>query len=128
MPLKYPSGLEDRGRRLWRESLAQWSLSPAHLVLLEEACRLSDRLELLDSIIRRFVVEVNAGEGEFADLTRWLAEARQQSGALKVLLAEIRQSAATKPDGKPKRGASEEAKGVSDLTAKIAARRKASSG
>ena len=120
---KAPAGLGARGRRLWRDSLSQVALSPAHLVILEEACRISDRLDLLDSIIRGEMAGVNAEESNAGDLQRWLAESRQQSATLKALLAEIRSnSAASKaPSGKPtaKAGGS----GVSDLTARIAARR-----
>jgi hypothetical protein len=123
MAVKAPPGLEARGRRLWRDSLAQWSLSPAHLVLLEEACRAVDRLELLDSIIRAGAAGVNDPESESGDISQWLAEARLQAGALKVLLAEIRQGAVV--SAKPAKG--EEATGVSDLSARITARRKAAS-
>jgi hypothetical protein len=102
---------------MWRDSLAIWSLTPAHLVLLEEACRIADRLEVLNTIILRATDDVNADQAQFGDMTGLLAEARQQSGALKALLAEIRQGqygaspAAVDPTG----GA-----GVSDLTARIA--------
>lgn len=115
--MEEPAGLGERGRRVWRESLAIWSLTPAHLVLLEEACRIADRLELLDSILRASSVAVNADVAQFAEISGLLAEARSQSAALKALLAEIRQGqygaspAAVDPAG----GA-----GVSDLTARIA--------
>ena len=112
-----PVGLGERGQRMWRDSLAIWSLTPAHLVLLEEACRIADRLEVLDSILRAASSNVNPDVAQFADMSGLLAESRQQSGALKALLAEIRQGqygaspAAVDPAG----GA-----GVSDLTARIA--------
>lgn len=112
-----PAGLGERGRRMWRESLAIWSLTPAHLVLLEEACRIADRLEVLDSIVRAWSSSVNPDIAQFADMSGPLGESRQQSAALKALLAEIRQGqygaspAAVDPAG----GA-----GVSDLTARIA--------
>lgn len=112
-----PAGLGERGRRMWRESLAIWSLTPAHLVLLEEACRIADRLEMLNTIILRGSVGVNTDAAQFADISGLLAESRQQSAALKALLAEIRQgqhgAAPAKVD--PAGGA-----GVSDLTARIA--------
>ncbi|MEV7394335.1 hypothetical protein [Streptomyces sp. NPDC091215] len=124
---KVPDGLGARGRRLWRDSLAQAALTPAQLVILEESCRISDRLDLLDSIIRGHAAAVNAGEANAGDLQRWLAESRQQSATLRALLAEIgSKSAASKttaPGPEPKGAA-----GVSDLSARIAARRKKSSG
>ncbi|MFE2469723.1 hypothetical protein [Streptomyces mirabilis] len=112
-----PEGLGERGLRMWRESLAIWSLTPAHLVLLEEACRIADRLELLDSMLRAGSNSVKPDVAQFADISGLLGESRQQSAALKALLAEIRQGqygsspAAVDPAG----GA-----GVSDLTARIA--------
>lgn len=122
---KAPVGLDARGRRLWRESLAQWSLSPAHLALLEEACRIADRLELLDSIIRAAAGGVNDDEGESGDLRWWLAESRQQSGALKTLLAEIRKAATVTAEPVKREEASD---GVADLSARIAKRREQASG
>ncbi|MFJ8153955.1 hypothetical protein [Streptomyces sp. NPDC094468] len=125
MEIEEPVGLGDRGRRMWRESLAIWSLTPAHLVLLEEACRIADRLELLDSILRAGSADVNGDVPQFADFAGLLSESRQQSGALKALLAEIRQG---------QRGAGPAAAevaggaGVSDLSARIAQRRNQSSG
>lgn len=102
---------------MWRESLAIWSLTPAHLVLLEEACRIADRLEVLNTIILRAAGDGNGDPGQFADVTGLLAESRQQSGALKALLAEIRQGqyGASPATVDPTGGA-----GVSDLTARIA--------
>lgn len=112
-----PAGLGERGRRMWRESLAIWSLTPAHLVLLEEACRIADRLELLDSILRGSSADVNVDVAQFADISALLSESRQQSAALKALLAEIRQGqyGASPSSVDPAGGA-----GVSDLTARIA--------
>lgn len=117
MGADFPAGLGERGRQMWRDSLAIWSLTPAHLVLLEEACRIADRLELLDSILRAKTAHVEPSALEFPDFAGQLAESRQQSAALKALLAEIRQGqygaspAAVDPAG----GA-----GVADLTAIIA--------
>lgn len=112
-----PAGLGERGRRMWRESLAIWSLTPAHLVLLEEACRIADRLELLDSMLRLASADVNADGAQFAEISGVLGESRQQSAALKALLAEIRQGqyGASPATVDPAGGA-----GVSDLTARIA--------
>ncbi|MET9123002.1 hypothetical protein [Streptomyces sp. NPDC004528] len=112
-----PEGLGERGRRMWRDSIAIWSLTPAHLVLLEEACRIADRLEGLDSILRAASTDVNRNLAQFADISGLLGESRQQSAALKALLAEIRQGqyGSTPASVDPAGGA-----GVADLTARIA--------
>jgi hypothetical protein len=45
---KYPPGLGDGGRRLWAEvKAARKELGPGEAVLLEEACRMKDRLDRL---------------------------------------------------------------------------------
>ncbi len=104
------------------------SLTPAHLVLLEEACRLADRLDWLNVILLRWASPVKAddedGEPKSADIQGLLAESRQQATALRGLVAEIRQSqkGSAAPSGKPasKAGGS----GVADLSARIAARKR----
>lgn len=120
--MKAPSGLGARGRRMWRESVAAWSLTPAHLVLLEEGCRLADRLDELDGIIRLVSRGSGGDPDEPVDITKILAEARQQQTALKGIVAELRQGGQRAAESRP------EGQGVSDLTARIAARRKSSSG
>lgn len=124
---KAPEGLDARGRRLWREVHSQGPLTPDRKVLLEEACRISDRLDLLDSIIRGHAAGVNAEETNAGDFQRWLAESRQQSATLKALLAEIRSNSAASKTPAPKT-ATKGAAGVTDLNARIAARRKKASG
>ena len=131
-----PTGLGARGHRLWA-ALAESIPGPAHLVLVEEACRIADRLDRLDRALAdstdaawmRF--QVNEGGTEVTVVVdRVLAEARQQAVALKQLVAELRQSARpARPStrsvgGVPGRGAS----GVADLSARIAARRGAPAG
>jgi hypothetical protein len=115
-----PPGLGERGRRMWTESLAIWSLTPAYLVLLEEACRIADRLDLLDTMLRASPEDVNPDVAQFADISGLLAESRQQSSALKLLLAEVRQGqkASGPAEADPAGGV-----GVADLTARIAERR-----
>ena len=45
---KYPEGLEAKGRRLWAEvKAARPSLGPGEALMLEEACRMFDRLDRL---------------------------------------------------------------------------------
>ncbi|WP_085215062.1 hypothetical protein [Streptomyces sp. Amel2xC10] len=123
--VEVPPGLGDRGQRMWEESLAIWSLTPAHLVLLEEACRIADRLDLLDSMLRAQSVEVKPDGAQFADFSGLLAETRQQSGALKLLLTEIRQG---QVGAGPVKEEAAGGVGVSDLTKRIADRRRQAEG
>ncbi|MEW2250403.1 hypothetical protein AB0907_24050 [Streptomyces sp. NPDC006975] len=120
-----PAGLGERGRRMWRESLAIWSLTPAHLVLLEEACRIADRLDLLNSMLRSLTVDVNPDVEQFGEISGLLAESRSQSSALKLLLAEIRQGQTGSAPAKetPAGGV-----GVHDLTRRIAERKRKAEG
>jgi hypothetical protein len=129
MIMEVPSDLGSRGSRLWRDETASGSLTPAHLVLLEEACRLADRLDWLNSILLRACSPVKANdgddEGESPAIGPLLAEARQQQTALRGLVAEIRQaSKGSAPVSAPRSGGA----GVSDLSARIAKRRGQASG
>lgn len=132
MTAECPPGLGPRGSRLWREMTGSGSLTPAHLVLLEEACRLADRLDWLDSILQRAFMPVKADdgddEGESPAIGPLLAEARQQQTAFRGLVAEIRQAqkGSAPASGKPtvRAGGS----GVADLSQKIAERRRKAQG
>jgi hypothetical protein len=108
---------------MWSESVAAWSLTPAHLVLLEEACRTVDRCSLLDDMIRRQVDGTGDDEGGSAGITQLLAEARAQQVALKGIVAELRQG--QRQAGGAGGSAPESGSGgsVADLTARIAGRR-----
>jgi hypothetical protein len=105
-----PAGLGPRGARLWDE-MAGLRLSPAHVLLLERACRLADRLARLDEQLeggdwlRTVVGEVSeAGAVEVrVVLDRPLSECRQHEVALKLLVAELRHAGrpATASGGTP---------------------------
>jgi hypothetical protein len=111
-----PGGLDARGRKLWSEMIAERELGPADLVLLEEACRIADRLQVLDELIAE-------NQAHYSDMLKFLAESRQQSGALRALLGDVRRDAASSDDtSRP------EVTGVSDLTARIAERRQQAEG
>lgn len=104
--------LGTRGCRLWRQLTDGAELQPAERVLAEEACRLADRLDRLDAILRgdedawmRFRVNEDGTEVTVT-LDKALSEARQQQVALKTLLAELRQSRGSKPQEQPKQEAS----------------------
>jgi hypothetical protein len=143
-----PPGLGTRGRRLWHD-IGGADLAPAGRVLLEEACRIADRLDRLDQVLRgdidtwmRLLVDDDAREATLV-IDKALSEARQQQVALKQLLAELRQSSATRA-GTPRRGQGGQARtsgigarpatakgagGVlADLTSRIAARRDGAAG
>lgn len=115
MAVKAPVGLAARGKRMWTETLAECDPGAAHRVLLEEACRIADRLEALDRIIRGL-------GGDLASGVSILGESRQQSLALQRILTEVRQGARKNP--LPQQGGS----GVANLADKIAQRRKAAKG
>ena len=132
--------LAARGLRLWRDVAATGpELQPGERVLLEEACRTADRLDVLDRILRgdqeswmTFQALNEDGSMVRVVLNSVLAESRQQQVALKQLLAELRQSRsgpAAKPgtSRRPAAGArpsagGEVVPGVADLTARIARR------
>ncbi|MFK0173401.1 hypothetical protein ACIQU5_31925 [Streptomyces sp. NPDC090306] len=120
--IEEPAGLGERGSRMWRDTLAIWALTPAHLVLLEEACRTADRLDVLNAMLRSPTGDVNPDAPQFADIQGLLAEIRQQAGALKLLLAEIRQGQRSASPAPAEPGAS--SKGVTDLSARIARKRR----
>lgn len=44
-PPQPPSDLAAAGRRLWREIVAEYELSPAEMAILREACRTADECE-----------------------------------------------------------------------------------
>ncbi|TWJ23118.1 hypothetical protein [Micromonospora endolithica] len=131
-----------RGRRLWREVIEGGAtLRPAERVLLEEACRAADRLDVLDRILRgdedawmRLHTANEDGSIVKVVLNNALAEARQQQVALKALVAELRTSqggaaAPQQPSARPpaaKEDAGDDPAGsprVVSFAARIAAKR-----
>lgn len=116
-----PAGLGTRGRRLWRDVVAEGEPGPAAQVLLEEACRIADRLDRLDAVLSgdrdawmRFHVSDDGAEVTVV-VDKPLSEARQQAVALRQLVAELRQGTAEKPSG-------QEGSIVDQLAARRAAR------
>jgi hypothetical protein len=98
-------GLADRGRRLYREFTADGPLTGGERVLLEEACRLTDRLDQLDDFLRghegawmRFHARNEDGSIVEVVVDKALAEARQQASTLKALIVELRASRAGKKE------------------------------
>lgn len=133
------AGYGPRGAALWVE-MRTAKLGPTHRVLLQEACRIADRLDRLDAMLegRESWVRLRSRDDEQTEFVvivdGMLAEARQQASALKAIVAELR--AATAP-AKPATGRpaatsstpSEPTKGgkVASLAA-AAARRRAPAG
>lgn len=113
--------LPERGPRAQAlfDEMSELALGPMERVLLEEACRCVDRLDLL-----RNAVEVAA-----------MTEARHQATALRGLLAEIRRAAGA-PAGKPTttkpaaKTPDEPSEGAvrDDFASRLAARRAAAAG
>lgn len=124
-------GLGPRGQRLWND-LNGADAAPAERLLIEEAARLADRLDVLDRVLTTggdwlsFEPVTPDGVVVRVVVTNVLAEARQQQSTLKQLLAELRQArAGSKPMGRtaPAAGEGEEVPpGVADFGAFAATR------
>lgn len=96
-----PIGLGKRGAKLWAELVADGLLHAGSRVLAEEACRIADRLEALDGLLRgkrsawarikpprEWSVE-NA-DGDFVlQIDGLLIESRQQANALRQIVATL---------------------------------------
>ncbi len=107
--VKAPAGLATRGRRLWRELVAQEDFDPAERVLVEEACRITDRLDVLNGDL-----EV----GPSSERLKVMSEARQQANVLKQIVAALRlpdEATGKRPGKRPQRGAYKPS-GVSAVT------------
>ncbi len=99
-----PDGLEERGLAFW-DALTARVLPPAALVLAAEACRMADRLERLDAILRSEVTEwarIQIPDRDSDDMAlvidAGLSEARQQAGMLRQLLTSIEAMAPKESD------------------------------
>lgn len=98
-----PVRLGFRGTRLWEEERGD-TLIGVRRAVLEEACRLADRLDRLDAIVngrdRAWLTLELDTEGQLVlSVDKLLSETRQQQLALKQLAAELRQTADTAPAG-----------------------------
>jgi hypothetical protein len=97
-----PASLGVRGQRLWDE-MAALKLGPTHVLVLERACRMADRLARLDSLLEggdwlEGVVQRLGDDGVVevrVKVDRALGETRQHENVLKLLIAELRN--ATRP-------------------------------
>ncbi|WP_239153716.1 hypothetical protein [Virgisporangium aliadipatigenens] len=134
--------LKARGQRLWDDLTAEGELPAMERVLIEEACRLVDRLDRIDGILAGrdrawMTLEIDdLGEVTIV-LDKVLSEGRQQQVALKTVFAELRQARAGAPPAKPSGKTTPAPAGpaggggggvVADLTARIAAARSQAAG
>lgn len=92
-----PSGLDTRGRRLWRDTVkALGELDPAQRELLLEACRMADRLDHLDHQIRtgesflKWHLSVDEPDVVEVRVHGALAAASRDANVLKQLLVALR--------------------------------------
>lgn len=124
-----PAGLGARGRRLWRDLREHAEFDPAQVVLAEEACRITDRLDQLDKLLRGdsgfACLEVGDGGTVTLVVNSALAEARQQANVLKQIAAALRlpdEATGKRPQRRGPRGAYQPRTGVSSLERARAAR------
>lgn len=85
---KVPAGLNARGRKFWRDTLAEFELGPSEVALLTEACRVMDRLDALDEDIRARGISAKGSQGQDV-LNPSVSEARQQEVVLHRLLSAL---------------------------------------
>lgn len=128
--------LGPRGRQLWAD-MSGLQLGPAHRALLQEACRIADRLDRLDRMlenrddwIQTRVLDLGSTQHVRVTVDGMLSEARQQALALRSIVGELRQALgainapakpgepgppSSSPDSSGGRG-----RGVTDLMQRIA--------
>jgi hypothetical protein len=93
--LAVPAGLGARGVALWEALTSANTFDAAGEVMVVEACRITDRLDRLDRLLRgevgdwAQVVEPVAGGRLVLVLDSALTEARQQQGALRQVFASL---------------------------------------
>lgn len=128
LPIVEPAGRGPRGQRLW-DGLCDEGLGPAHLLLLDETCRIADRLDRLDELVGKrkswLSTETDDGGRVIVVVDAVLAEARQHATALRALISDLTRALPKAPAVKPvqaKRGA-----GLADLVA-LADRRRSTAG
>jgi len=83
-----PPGLAARGRRFWRDTVAEFDLSGAELHLLQEACRTLDDLDRLAGMVEQYGPTVTGSQGQPV-VNPALTEARGQRLALHRLVSAL---------------------------------------
>lgn len=95
---KPPAELGKRGSKLWEDVIGTLELDAARIGMLEEACRMADRLDALDAALRSqdAIYSVERDEKDVSGrrfllvVDEALKEARQQQNVFKQLLAALR--------------------------------------
>lgn len=83
-----PRGLKAAGKKLWEVSTAEFEWADHELALLEEACRVRDRIVELDAAVVSDGLMLSSSQGSRVHPA--VGEARQQRLALARLLATLR--------------------------------------
>lgn len=82
-----PRGLNAAGRRLWDKATDEFELAHHELALLEEACRVRDRIVELDAAVKDDGLMLPSSQG--ARVHPAVGEGRQQRLTLARLLATL---------------------------------------
>jgi len=129
-----PEGLGIKGKKLWRDLQKEHEFDPAQTLILEESCRIADRLDGLNEIINgkgvlrllhmRMPGLVDDEGTATVNLTvdGVLSEARQQANVLKQLIVSLRLPEADtgkKPQQRGARGAYQPGAKASAGTARV---------
>lgn len=85
---KAPRGLQTAGKRLWAVATEQFEWAEHELAILEESCRIRDRIAELDAAVTADGLMIASSQG--SRLHPGVAEGRQQRLALARLLATLR--------------------------------------
>jgi hypothetical protein len=96
-----PEDLGPGGRALWTSIADVFELAEHERALLHEACRVADRLDALDAVVRLDGVTVSTPQGLRAHPA--LVEARQQGVVLSRLVASLRLPDDDEPEDRPQR-------------------------
>ena len=141
-----PDGLSPRAAKFWDTITREHSPSAADLLILEEACRMKDRLDGLNDVIQgkgvinlmhlRIPHALEEGDDGTVQVTMTvdnvLSEARQQANVLKQLITALRlpdEQSGKKPQVRTARGAYNSAAApAGKVTALDAARNRAQAG
>lgn len=83
-----PNGLGRSGRAFWRSVLSTYELSPGELAILERACRLMDRLAVIDNITARSAPAVKGSRDNLRPNPVWQS-AIEHEKALDMLIRSL---------------------------------------
>ena len=84
-----PTGLNARGRALWRKTAARFDFSSEDLLILEEASRCADRIAALEAEIKSLGLMITGSQGQDV-INPAVPESRQQQLALQRLIRALK--------------------------------------